>query len=277
MSRFKLLVVGLVAGAVVAASVTLVWPRVGAALLGLVVVAAILQCLEQLRAIRRLQTTMNRNDREFHRLQMQAIRAVATAPSASAVSGKATTPSQSETPAASSTSALSGRAATPEVSNASTEMTLTAALDGRRDRQGVIGVFGDHCREQLVESGFTVVELRRGSAVSMVGQTEAPTLVIDEDAFHSGQWWGALDATGTGAAQELRAALAAASGRGLLCLLVPATTRTPSSHQRALRTNGVRVLPLDEAGWAEAAGARLGPSPLPVLHEVAAQRVGAAQ
>ena len=60
------------------------------------------------------------------------------------------------------------RAATPEVSNASTEMTLTAALDGRRDRQGVIGVFGDHCREQLVESGFTVVELRRGSAVSMV-------------------------------------------------------------------------------------------------------------
>lgn len=275
MSTFKLASLGLVGIAVVGAVVLLFQPRLGGALLGLAVAGLVFLCLRQLRQVVALQGTMHRNAKEYHRLQKDALARLEQ--KLGRLEGA--TPAQPTAPAAPPPpAALAGRAAAPEVTNTATELTLARALDARggRSRRVVLGALSQPVRSRLEAEGLTVQALRRGQVVELVNETEGSSLVVDEEAFHSGDWFGTLQATGAGRAKELVEGIRAAQARGMQCYLLPSSEGVPQVNSSALRLRGVAVLPLDEAAWAEAHEAPISAGLLPTLQEIASSRVEAA-
>lgn len=277
MSTFKLASLGLVGIAVVGAVVLLFQPRLGGALLGLAVAGLVFLCLGQMRQMVALQGTMHRNVKEYHRLQKDALARLEQ--KVGRLEGAATTSASAPAPARENRPkppvALAGRAAAPDVTNATTELTLARALDpvAARSRRVVLGALSQSLQARLEAEGFTVQALRRGQVVEQVKDTEAANLVIDEDAFNSGDWFSALDATGASRAKELVEGLRAAQGRGMQCFVLPGSRAVPHVNSSALRPKGVVVLPLAEDQLAEAHGAPLSGGLLPTLQEVAAARV----
>ena len=276
MSRFKLVSAGAVGVAVLAAVLMLFVPRLGGALLGLSLVALVLVGTWETRRVAGLQATMHRNSKEFHRLEKdslarleQKVKKILDAPNR----GVQPAPSVAG-PALHRPAALAGRAATPEVTNAANELTLTRVTDPvyASHRRVVMGVVSPSMRDRLEDQGVTVHPLRRGAVEEQLVGVAAASLVIDEDAFDSGDWYGLLDAPGAGRAQELVHGIRLALSRGMMVLLVPATRPVPHVNSSALRVRGVTVLPLDEAAWSEANEAPLTGSILPILQQVATNR-----
>lgn len=278
MSRFKLMSAGAAGIALLGAVVMLFLPRLGGALMGLSLVALVLVGTWETRRMAGLQATMHRNSKEFHRLEKDALarleqkvkKILDGAPTSATPGAQSQPASLGPRPPA----ALAGRAATPHVTNTATELTLTKVTDPAftSRRRVAIGVVSPSLRERLEGEGITVHLLRRGAVSEQLGATEAATLVIDEDAFAGGDWFGLLDAPGAGRAKELVDGLRLAQSRGMLVVLVPASRQVPHVNSAALRVRGVTVLPLDEAAWAEANEAPLTGSVLPLLQQVASHR-----
>ena len=272
MSRFKLVSAAALGLAALAAVLILFVPRLGAALMGLSVVTLILVGNGETRRIARLQATMHRNSREFHRLEKdslarleQKVKKILDRPSQVV----AQTPQGPPPPAA-----LAGRAATPHVVNAATELAMIKVTDPTfvSRRRVIIGVVSRQMRDLLGDAGITVHQLRRGTVGDQVPSADAIAMVIDEDAFAGGDWFGSLDAPGAGRAKELVEGIRLAQSRGMMVLLVPSSRSVPHVNSAALRLRGVTVLPLDDAAWAEASGAPLVGGVVSVLQQVAVDR-----
>ena len=127
--------------------------------------------------------------------------------------------------------AVTGRAAAAVDADPRAAARLEAALgvvDVSRTPSGgrAVGVVAaDDIRAALASAGHRVVPIVPGTAVAVAERVEA--VVVDLDGF-AGVWDGALDATGVALFRELRAAMAAAHGRGTTCWVL---SRGPGRHR----------------------------------------------
>lgn len=147
-----------------------------------------------------------------------------------------------------------GRYSTPDVSNDAAKETI-ANLVLEKEVDTLAGIYDESAMN--IEA-VAHVKIRPGMAIQQLRQSSANYLVIDEHQLNRGQWYGALDASGTRLMRELLETIKFAISNGMATYIIHSAQK-PDVNSLVLRSTKATQLPLTDEQLAESAGSNMSP------------------
>lgn len=147
-----------------------------------------------------------------------------------------------------------GRYSTPDVRNDKAKETI-ADLVFKKESDTLAGIYDESA---IKVEPVAHVKIRPGMAIQQLKRSSANYLVIDENQIDRGQWYGALDASGTRLMRELLETINFSISNGITTYVIHSTQK-PDVNSRVLRSTKATQLPLTDEQLAESAGGSMSP------------------